>query len=165
MTQGVLIYGSGERIMGKYISRASSSQKGSVLIVSAILLPILLMMAGMVIDLGRSFAYKSELNKACMAAAEEASKTIDLEKAQQSGQNYLENDFYYIARDYFFANYKQKGSQELEILHISVSPSRDEPEFIEVACKGNSSCFFLRLIGIEDITVNSKALGRLRRIK
>jgi hypothetical protein len=133
--------------------------------VTAIMIPILLMMAGMVIDLGRSFAYKSELNKACMIAAEEASKTIDLEEAQENGKNYLKNDFYHIAKDYFFSNYKQKGYQELQALDISVEPNTKEPRFLKVSCRGISDCFFLRFIGIEDIEVNSNALGRLRRIK
>ena len=76
--------------------------KGSVLLIVAILLPVFILLLGFVVDIGRAFLYKEEINKACMVAAEEASKCIDIEAAQEFGINKLADDYPDIIYEYFY---------------------------------------------------------------
>ncbi|MBU4292842.1 MAG: pilus assembly protein, partial [Actinobacteria bacterium] len=61
---------------GKYSKQGSP---GNVLIFTAILMPLFILLIGLVTDIGRALVYKEELNKACMIAAEEACKKIDID--------------------------------------------------------------------------------------
>lgn len=154
-----------ERNMAPYSSRENKHAAGSVMTGMALLLPIFILVLGMVIDIGRSLAYKAELSKACMVAAEEATKTIDMITAQGQGINKLDEKYRMTASDFFYANiedYENAGAEELE---IEVFGAEDDPRSIEVRCTGSSKCFFLKIIGISDVDVTGKAIGRLRRIK
>lgn len=148
-----------------YSSDKKDGQRGSVLVGLAIAMPLFILVCGMVIDIGRALAYKAELNKACMIAAEESSKTIDMGYAEDLGGNILTEDYQDIARDFFYDNTGDGEYLSLDRIDIGVIPSRERPRFIVVGCSGSIECFFLRTIGIDSIKVNSKALGRLRRIK
>lgn len=119
----------------------------------------------MVIDIGRALACKAELNKACMIAAEEASKCIDIEAAQDLGINKLENNYSGIIYEYFDKNYVGNSSTAVTYLNHRVVGSVNNPKYIEVYCEAKISCIFLKIIGIDHILVHTKAHGRLRRIK
>jgi hypothetical protein len=146
-------------------SNSDLNNNGSVLILIAILLPVFLLLVGFVVDIGRAFLYKEELNKACMIAAEEASKCIDMEAAQALGVNRLADNYPDIIYEYFYKNYKDSGGCKIKNLNYNVIESMDNPKYIEVSCEADVACFFLKIISINDITIHTKAHGRLRRIK
>jgi len=148
-----------------HIKRKLALNKGSVLVVVAILLPVFILLTGFIIDIGRAFLYKEEINKACMAAAEEASKCIDMEAAQTLGINRLADNFPDIIYEYFYRNYKDTTGCSINELSYNIIDSPDNPKYIEVYCEADVSCFFLKLISINNITIHTRANGRLRRIK
>ncbi|MBA7600333.1 hypothetical protein ES703_07383 [subsurface metagenome] len=83
----------------------------------AILMPIFILLLGFVVDIGRAFLYKEEINKACMVAAEEASKCIDIEVAQNSGVNRLEDNCLDIISQYFYKNCKVTDDCSIDYLN------------------------------------------------
>lgn len=141
------------------------NNKGSTLALIIILIPVFLLIVGMVVDIGRAFVIKEELNKACMIAAEEASKCIDMEIAESSGTNNLSGEYSNIIDYSFYNNYKDKSYSKINYLDHNISGSINNPRYIEVLCEVEIDCFFLKLISIDSIKVHSKANGRLRRIK
>jgi len=141
------------------------SKKGSALVVVAMLLPVFILIVGMVVDIGKAMVFKEELNKACMVAAEEASKCIDIEAAQELGVNRLASNYPDIIYEYFNKNYEIKNYTSINYLNYNVIESTDNPKYIEVTCEAEVECFFLKIVGINDILIHSRALGRLRRIK
>ena len=143
----------------------SNPDKGSILIIVALLLPVFILLVGFVVDIGRAFLYKEEINKACMIAAEEASKCIDIEAAQELGVNRLADNYSDIIYEYFYKNYDNDTGCTINYLNYNVIENIDNPRYIEVYCEADVSCFFLKIISINDITIRTKANGRLRRIK
>ena len=141
------------------------NEKAASMISSAIFLPIFVMLIAFVIDIGGSMMLKEELYKACLISAEEASKAIDLDKAQELGLNNLNNDFNQVINDYFQKNFKHAKNTDLKNLDYEVIDSIENPKYILVAGEAQYKTFFLKIIGIENINVHSQALGRLRRIK
>jgi hypothetical protein len=141
------------------------SNKGSVLIITAMMLPIFILVIGMVVDIGRAMVFKEELNKACMIAAEESSRCIDIESAQNFGINKLAGNYPDIIYEYFNKNYEKKDYASINYLNYNVIENADNPKYIEVTCEAKVECFFLKIVGINDILVHCRALGRLRRIK
>jgi hypothetical protein len=141
------------------------STRASVLVIYAILLPLFILLIGMVVDIGRSLVYKEELNKACMAAAEEASKDIDMSVAQNSGKNILNDSYRNIIYDFFENNYEPKNNCDIDYLNYEVIGGLENPKFIKVSCEAKIKCFFLKIVGINYILVHSEANGRLRQIK
>ncbi len=143
----------------------SGSNKGSVLIIVAILLPVFILLVGFVVDIGRAFLYEEEINKACMVAAEEASKCINIKAAQDLGVNRLADNYSDIIYEYFYKNYESNAGCTISYLNYNVIENIDNPRYIEVYCEANVSCFFLKIISIDNITIHTKANGRLRRIR
>ena len=139
-------------------------RKGTVLIMFSLLLPLIMILAGMVLDLGRAFVYKAELNKACMAAAEEATKEIDMTAAQQQGSNCLNGIYCEIINDFFYANITQKQKFTIDSLHYEVFGADSNPRYIKVICNAEVDCFFLQLAGIPKINIHSSGCGRLKRL-
>jgi len=147
----------------KSSSRLKSSS-GSAIVLIAILIPIFLLIIGMVVDIGRAFICREELNKACMIAAEESSKCIDIEIAQDHGSNILSDDYADKVYYFFYSNYHEEPNSRINYLSYSVLDNLANPKYIEVSCEAEIDCFFLKLISIENIKVHSRANGRLRRI-
>ncbi len=138
---------------------------GTVLVMIAFLLPLFFMLIGMVSDIGNALACRAELNKACMAAAEEVSKQIDMEAAQQNGLNQLASNYGETIYFYFNCNRTPKSSIVIEELNWEVIGGDKNPKYINVYCSAKVECFFLKLIGINDIAIHSNALGRLKSFK
>ncbi|MCL5772525.1 MAG: hypothetical protein M1479_09695 [Actinobacteria bacterium] len=141
------------------------NEKASSMILSAVLLPVFVMLIAFVIDIGGSMMLKEELYKACLISAEETSKAIDLNKAQTEGLNNLNADFEQVINDYFQKNFKPVKNASLSNLDYEVIDSIENPKYILVAGQAQYKTFFLKIIGIENINVHSQAQGRLRRIK
>src|SRR3972149_11640159 len=156
------IYGWVEIVMVKSNFKLGPN-KGSILIIVAILLPVFILLTGFVIDIGRAFLYKEEINKACMIAAEEASKCINIEAAQEFGVNRLADNYSDIIYEYFYKNYDNDTGCTINYLNYNVIENIDNPRYIEVYCEADVSCFFLKIISINNITIHTKANGRLRR--
>ncbi|MBC7333597.1 MAG: hypothetical protein H5T85_03925 [Actinobacteria bacterium] len=146
-------------------SRPSSHERGAVLIVVTLLLPVFVLLMGMVVDIGRALAYKAELNKACMIAAEEASKSIDIRVAQVLGINRLSEDYSTVIKEYFTRNYQNKDYAIINYVRYRVIGGTDNPKYIEVYCEAKLGSFFLKTIGIDYIVVHASANGRLRRLR
>jgi len=138
---------------------------GAVYILIILLMPVFLMITGMVIDIGRAFVIKEELNKACMITAEEASKSIDIDIAEEYGSNTLSDNYNEIISDFFYHNFPERDNCRINYLNHSISGGTDNPRYIEVSCEAEVQCYFLRLVSIDSIKVHSMANGRLRRIK
>lgn len=158
------MYGLAGLVM-KDLNFKSNNNKGAVLIIITMLLPVFMLITGFVVDIGRAFLYKGEINKACMVAAEEASKCIDMEAAQSLGINKLEDNYPDIIFEYFYKNYHDSASCHINYLDYNVIGDIDNPKYIEVCCEANIRCFFLKIISIDYIIIHTKANGRLRRIK
>jgi hypothetical protein len=147
---------------GKYSKQGSP---GNVLIFTAILMPLFILLIGLVTDIGRALVFKEELNKACMIAAQEACKKIDIDYAQSSGNNILDSSFEQELFKYFEQNYRHKQNFILNYINYDISGGMDNPKYLEVRCEGQIKCMFLKIVGIENIKIHSQANGRLRSLR
>ena len=143
----------------------TKNENGSVLVLIIILIPILFMITGFVIDIGRAFIIKEELNKACMIAAEEAAKYIDIDVAEDLGNSVISGGYHSVIEEFFYYNFPERNNFQIKYLHHSISGGADNPKYIEVNCEGEVNCLFLKLVSIDKINVHSEAKGRLRKIK
>ncbi|MBL7060728.1 MAG: pilus assembly protein, partial [Actinobacteria bacterium] len=109
--------------------------KGSVLVIIAVLLPVFILLLGMIVDIGRALTYKEEINKACMIAAEEATKSVDIEAAENLGINVLNENFSDVIYEYFNKNYKDRGYCSINYLNYDIFDSIDNPKYIVVSCE------------------------------
>ncbi|HAJ94880.1 MAG TPA: hypothetical protein DCP02_01485 [Actinobacteria bacterium] len=160
----MLIFGWVVIILVRLTSKLKNN-RGSTLVLMIILIPVFLLIVGMIVDIGRAFVIKEELNKACMIAAEETSKCININIAESSGTNNLSGEYSNTINYYFYNNYKDKSYSRINYLDHNISGGTNNPKYIEILCEAEVDCFFLKLISIDSIKVHSKANGRLRRIK
>lgn len=160
------LYRNGEN-QGCQVSQGTQCNWGSpgnVLIFTAILMPLFILLIGLVTDIGRALVYKEELNKACMVAAEEACKKIDIDYAQSSGNSMLDSSFEQDLFKYFEQNYKPKQNFILNYINYDIASGIDNPKYLEVKCEAEVKCIFLKIVGIENIKIHSQANGRLRSL-
>lgn len=146
------------------IKKRILNEKGAALITVAFLIPIIILITGAVTDIGGAMMAKENLYKACLISAEESTKAIDISRAQHEGINHLTDDFEDIITSYFYSNIEEKDNFNITFLDYHVCESVENPEYIEVISRGTYSTSFLKLISIEDISVNAHAIGRLKRI-
>jgi hypothetical protein len=140
------------------------NHKGNVLIMTAVLMPLFLMLCGMVIDIGRAFAFKAEINRACMISAEEAAKEISIDIAQSSGSSSLTGNYDDTINRFFYLNISQPDNFSIKSIDYNVVDSTSCPKYINVYATAELECFFLKLAAIDSITVNSHGCGRLKKI-
>ncbi|MBM3704954.1 MAG: hypothetical protein FJW66_00370 [Actinobacteria bacterium] len=140
------------------------SENGTLLVTFAVILPAVMILAGMITDIGRAFAFRSELNKACMIAAEEASKEIDMISAQEFGRNSLDEKYAEVVAHFFYLNVSGRQNFSVSSLNFEVFGESSNPRYLKVSCEAEINCFFLKLIGIPAIAIHSSADGRLKRI-
>ena len=139
-------------------------ERASVLVIFAVLLPIFLLMIGFVVDIGGAIVLKEQLYKACLISSEEATKSIDISKAQNEGLNVLNCEFDDVIEEFFNKNVKFASNIHLNYLDYEVVESISNPKYIKVSAEAIYETFFLKVIGINEIKVHSKAEGRLKRI-
>jgi len=154
-----------DKTIREYIAYRIIKRNGSVLVVFSLLMPIFLIFTGLIIDIGSAMSLKEELNKACLIAAEESSKNIDIEQAQKNGINNLKDNCGSEINRYFFNNIKLSKNFELTSLNYEIVSGFDDPRFIEVICEARFKTYFLKIFGIENINIHSNGIGRLRKIK
>ncbi len=140
------------------------AKNGSVLITTAILIPVLILILGAVIDIGEAMMIKENLYKACLISAEESTKAVDIEKAQFEGVNHLEEDYGSIIKYYFNENIKERDCLEINSLDYNVYESIFNPKYIEISSEAVYKTRFLKLININTINIHAEAIGRLKRI-
>jgi len=149
--------------MGKLIF--NYSEKGSLLVSMAVIIPILILLIGFIVDIGRALAIKSDLNQACMVASEEAVKCINIDKASEDGAVILSDNYEETAMEYFKNNLEVNNSLEITYIGCEVSDSIDNPKYITVSSRAKMKCHFLKIVNMNTIEINSFANGRIRRIK
>jgi Flp pilus assembly protein TadG len=154
-----------KKVIKMIIIKKLKNEKAGTLIISAMLLPVFIMLIAFVIDIGGSMMVKEELYKACLISAEEASKAIDMEKSQANGLNNLNTDYKAVVDYYFTKNFLSMENASLSSLDCAVVNSIEDPKYILVRAESQYKTFFLKIIGIEKINVHSQAQGRLRKIK
>jgi len=137
---------------------------GNVLIFTAVLMPLFILLIGLVADIGRALVYKEELNKACMVAAEEACKKIDIDYAQNTGSSILDSSFEQDLLRYFEQNYEPKQNFLLNYINYDIAGGMDNPKYLVIMCEAEVKCIFLKIVGIENIKIHSQANGRLRSL-
>jgi hypothetical protein len=147
------------------LSSRAKTNKGSAFVLVVVIIPIFLLITGMITDIGRAFVIKEELNKACMIAAEEASKCINIDTAEDYGINNLSGEYSNIINSFFYNNLTSRTHCQINNLDYSVYGGIRNPKYIQVICEAEVDCFFLKLISIESIKVHAIANGRLRSIK
>ena len=149
-----------------YFCSYFKNETATVLITVAILMPLFLLITGMTVDIGRALVYKEEINKACMISAEEAAKEIEVLTAQQSGYSRLDKGrAEEIAAEYFDRNYLQKSGCSIKDFSCSVFDESSNPKYLQVICRGEVECYFLKMFGIGSIKINTAANARLKSIK
>ncbi|MDZ7837504.1 MAG: TadE/TadG family type IV pilus assembly protein [Actinomycetota bacterium] len=111
--------------MGRLIF--NSSNKGSLLVSMAVIMPIFILLIGFIVDIGRALVVKDNLNQACMVAAEEAAKSIDINKASEDGLVILSDNYEEIAIKYFKDNLKENNFLDIIYIRCEVSDSIDNP--------------------------------------
>ena len=141
------------------------NEKAGTLVITAMLLPIFILLTAFVIDIGGSMMLKGDLYKACLISADEASKAVDMEKSQTDGLNNLSANYLSVANYYFGKNFLPMGNAGLNSLDCTVVNSIEDPKYILVSAEAQYKTFFLAIIGIEKINVHAQAQGRLRKIK
>ena len=159
------IHGLAEGIQVLSNFRSVIEEKGSVFLAVAVLVPILILLLGFTIDIGRAFVYKEELNKACLVASGEAIKFIDIEAAQTEGNNRLSEGYAHVIEDFFYSNIADSNDICIKRLQHNITGGSGNPCFIEVICEADINCMFLKIVGIDNIRIHSDGKGRLRRIK
>lgn len=146
------------------IKKKLFNEKGAALITVAFFIPVFILIAGAVTDIGGAMMAKENLYKACLISAEESTKAIDMFKAQHQGVNHLTNDFDNIVTSYFYNNIDEKENFKISFLDYNVYENIKNPKYIEVISRGTYSTSFLKLINIAEINVSAEAIGRLKRI-
>ena len=147
------------------IKKAFTSQTGTVFIMLAFLMPLFMMITGMITDIGRALVFKSELNRACMIASEEASKQINMDLAESGGENILDADYGQVVVEYFTENIYLRECHRIKSLEYGVLEGISNPRYLRVNAVANIDCFFLKIIGINSIDIHSSACGRLKSLE
>jgi hypothetical protein len=149
-----------------YLHEYFKKETATVLMTCAILMPLFILIAGMTIDIGRAFVYKEEINKACMVSAKEAAKEIEVLTAQKYGSTRLDvPSAQEIAVEYFNRNYLQNLGCHINDFNCIVFDESSNPKYLQVNCHAEIDCYFLKMVGIKNIKINTAASSRLRSIK
>lgn len=127
--------------------RQLKNQKGSVIVMTAILLPILILIMGIVLDYGWALYSKMHLNMATEAAVSTVFKAVDVEQSVAEARIILKPD---------------------EVLHLSnLWLKKNYPDATIVSCDIENDntvrlntrvlvkTVFVRIVGIETIEVRS----------
>lgn len=151
------------RIMARLSFR--TSETGTILITIAVIIPIILIIVGFIVDIGRALAVKENLNQACMVAASETAKCLNITTAMNDGRSTLCDEYQETAMQYLYANFQNNESLQLNNINLEIVDNNNEPKFIKVLCELEMNCYFLPIMGINNINIHSSANGRLKRIK
>jgi uncharacterized membrane protein len=132
------------------------NESGSVTVLIVAFLPVVLLLMGWSIDVGRVLAAKTELYKAGDIAAREMAYRIDMQAATTDGtQNRVLDDT--AARVVVEANLDGLDGGALDSVSI-----RDNGANVEVTCKAKIPLLFCGLIGRTSETISATGMGRIK---
>lgn len=130
---------------------------GSVTILVVALLPILLLLMGLSIDIGRVLAAKAELYKANDVAAREIARQIDLERASRTGEQEqhvsTENAVAWVQENL-------DGLSGAKLLDVNVVNTEG---FVEVESRAEVPLLFSLLANRRSSTIKVRSIGRLKK--
>ena len=123
--------------MSRHRAEASTTERGQILVMSALVILVLVAAIGLAIDLGRVFAARAQLVRAVDAAALAGTLELpDLESAQAKVHAYM-----------------TENEPDAEI-DVPISPQERQ---IEVNGRKTIPMFFIKILGIESVEVTAHA--------
>lgn len=133
------------------IKRTFKSEEGQYLVYTAIALPIVILLLGLVVDGGVLFlAYRRATNTAALAA-QAASHAVDAQHFQRTNQVRLEPmRALRIAQEYVALN--SSGT-------VRISGVRVTPNAVVLETESRVPLIFFRLFGLREITVRARAVA------
>ena len=127
--------------------KACRSERGQILPLLIVLLPILLLFVGLTLDLGMAYVTKAALSKAADAAALAAMKNMKAGQAAATA----------YAQDAFNANYAAFGaSSAVPTVNVQITTNSTNNAVVNVTATAALNTFFLRLLpGFQTVAVST----------
>ena len=138
------------------LKRLNSYQTGSVTILVAGFLPIMLLLMGLSIDVGRVLAAKTELYKASDVAARELAEEIDVAKAAESGRQVRLTDDADARR---WVEKNLDGMCGARLLDVGVV---NNEVYVEVESRAEVPLLFSGFAGRRYVAINVTSIARLK---
>ena len=130
---------------------AARDEHGAVAMIFALSIFVLILVAGLAIDIGRVMHAERTLSAAIDAAALAAAKGI-------RSQNLTDAEATEVARNYFEANYKDAGGSYANVQSFSVDIDRDRNS-VAINVASDVPTLFATVAGIDKIAVPKKAVA------
>lgn len=118
------------------------NEKGQTIIFIALLLPVLLGIAGLIIDVGNLYIQRAKLRNAADVIALAAAKE-------------LPNSAYAFSKGYEYAQLNNISSEELQL----ITPYNGDANKISVEIKRDVPTYFMKIFGFSSISVSAKSTG------
>jgi hypothetical protein len=137
-------------------AKCNKNESGSTTVLVVAILPVVFLLMGLSIDVGRIIAAKAELYKASDVAAREIAKEINVREASQTGQIIRGVD------DADAGEWVDKNLDGLcgaELLDVKVVNSE---VYVEVESRARVPLLFSGLINKRSTTIRATGLGRLK---
>ncbi len=147
MTQGK----NEERLLKK-----SRAEEGSVTVLIIAFLPVLLLLLGLSIDIGRILAAKTELYKACDIAARETARRIDVVEASVTG-----NQRRGVTTEQVTAFVEENLNSDRGVRIESVDMVSTDTH-VTVTCKASLPLLFSGLINRHASTITVTGMARIK---
>ena len=130
-----------------YHGKVRRNERGQILPMFVVLLPVLLLFVGLTLDLGMAYVTKTALSKAADAAALAAMKNI------KQGQAVATT----LAQDAFNANYAAFGSNSpAPVVNVVISTNSNNNTVVNVNATAQLSTFFLGILpGFKTVAVST----------
>ena len=130
-----------------YHGKVRRNERGQILPMFVVLLPVLLLFVGLTLDLGMAYVTKTALSKASDAAALAAMKNIKQGQAVATA----------LAQDAFNANYAAFGSNSpAPVVNVAISTNSNNNTVVNVNATAQLSTFFLGILpGFKTVAVST----------
>ena len=136
-----------------------NDSRGSVTVLIVAVLPVLLLLMGWSIDVGRVLAVKTELYKAGDIAAREMAKRIDMEAASADGRQERELS---EAKARELVENNLDGLSGAKLTDVQVIESGVN---IKISCAAEVPLLFCGIIGRKSEKVSATGLGRIKILR
>lgn len=136
-----------------------SDEKGQTTVLIIVLLPVIILLLGWSVDIGRVLAVRAELFKASDIAAQEVAKEIDIREAQLSGRkSWPEME---VQAEYW-VNQNLENLAGGRLTQVNV---KSDERFVYVDTQARIPLIFSVLAGRREAHIRARGIGRLRKIK
>lgn len=143
------------------MSRPIHAQQGAILVLTAFLLPFIIVFTGLAVDFGSAYVRRSQLQNAADAAVLAGAYHLDDNQADGVVLQYLQTNL-----GLYFKNYSyQTGDDfpnEYETLNYHTDKQKDE---LDVTLRSSVEASFLKLFDINAIPVYATAKARVSETK